>query len=233
MNDLPKCIEEVDLAWLNRILRGDGPTRQIRDMRISEVMHGACTKIRIEVDADPARFPARLVMKAGFEPHSAAMAHMHANEMHAYRDFVPTIETNSPPFLTQLMQVHCPGVRVTDVAIEGAIHGTATKALMRLAYESGPAGPETIYVKGGWEDGSEILRQVGIFAREPRVYAELLARLAITAPIFATASSSGWQTAPVSSRNPAMRSSRSGSPKRGSIMAWRKSQSLRKARNDE
>lgn len=85
-------------------------------------------------------------------------------------------------FLTGLMQDRCPGIRVVDAAIEGEIHGTATKALLRLAYAPGPQGPDTLYVKGGWEDGSEILRQVGIFAREPRVYAELLPGLSVAAP---------------------------------------------------
>jgi hypothetical protein len=85
-------------------------------------------------------------------------------------------------FLTGLMQERCPGVRVVDAAIEGEIHGTATKARLRLVYGPGPRGPDTLYVKGGWEGGSEILRQVGIFAREPRAYAELLPSLSIAAP---------------------------------------------------
>lgn len=85
-------------------------------------------------------------------------------------------------FLTELMQSACPGVAVTGFAIEGEVHGTATKAKLRLSYAAGPAGPTTLYIKGGWEEGSEILRQVGIYCREPRAYAELLPRLGVTAP---------------------------------------------------
>lgn len=96
MKDLPRTIEEVDLAWLRGALGPAAQGSDIRGMRIVEVIHGACTKLRVEIDADSEWLPRRVIMKAGFEPHSAAMAHMHANEMHAYRDFVPTIETNSP-----------------------------------------------------------------------------------------------------------------------------------------
>ena len=85
-------------------------------------------------------------------------------------------------FLTALMQPKCPGVAVTGFAIEGEVHGTATKAKLRLFYGPGPAGPATIYIKGGWEESSEILRQIGIYCREPRAYSELLPRLGVAAP---------------------------------------------------
>lgn len=106
MNDLPRTVEEVDLAWLRGALGAERPGREITGMRIVEVIHGACTKLRIEIDAEHDFLPRRVIMKAGFEPHSEAMAHMHANEMHAYRDFVPTIETNSPRCLLAAEDSH-------------------------------------------------------------------------------------------------------------------------------
>ena len=52
-------------------------------------------------------------------------------------------------FLTRLMQPRFPGVRVAGVTIVGEVHGTATKARLRLAYAPGPQGPATMFVKGG------------------------------------------------------------------------------------
>ncbi|MBW8814209.1 MAG: phosphotransferase [Caulobacterales bacterium] len=88
----------------------------------------------------------------------------------------------SPGMLTALLADRFPGVRVAAFEIEDRAHGTATKALLRLAYAPGPQGPPRMWIKGGWEPTSEILRGVGIFSREPRVYAELLADLPVNAP---------------------------------------------------
>ncbi|MBV9511670.1 MAG: hypothetical protein JO303_15460, partial [Caulobacteraceae bacterium] len=76
--------------------------------------------------------------------------------------------------LTDLLAERFPDVRVRDFERCGDIHGTATKALLKVAYDSPAKGPERMWIKGGWEATSEILRGTGIFSREPRVYAELL-----------------------------------------------------------
>ena len=96
MSDLPRNLDDVDRGWLASVLRRKHPELVINAMRVTEVIHGACTKVRIELDANGSALPTRLVLKAGFEPHSDAMANMHVNEMHAYRDFLPTVEANAP-----------------------------------------------------------------------------------------------------------------------------------------
>ena len=93
-----------------------------------------------------------------------------------------SLEEVTPAVLGELLSGRFPGVRVSGFARQGEIHGTATKALLRVAYASEAAGPELMWIKGGWEPSSEILRQVGIFSREPRVYAELLSQLPVRAP---------------------------------------------------
>jgi hypothetical protein len=86
----------------------------------------------------------------------------------------------TPDLLQALLEPKFPRLRVHAVQIDGAIHGTATKVKVRLDAEG--EGPRTMWVKAGWEDSSEILRKVGIFSREPRVYAELLPDLGLEVP---------------------------------------------------
>jgi hypothetical protein len=88
----------------------------------------------------------------------------------------------SPQILTALLAERFPGVQVDAFQAVDHAHGTATKALLQVRYAPGRAGPERMWIKGGWEPTSEILRSVGIFSREPRVYAELLPDLPVNAP---------------------------------------------------
>lgn len=96
MADLPRGLADVDRDWLASVFSPRHPDLVIDAMRVTEVIHGACTKLRIEIDAGESGLPTRFIMKAGFEPHSEAMASMHVNEMHAYRDFLPTVGANAP-----------------------------------------------------------------------------------------------------------------------------------------
>ena len=86
----------------------------------------------------------------------------------------------TPALMQSLLGRRFPNLTVNGVTVDGAIHGTATKVKVRL--DAAGDGPRTMWVKAGWEDSSEILRKVGIFAREPRVYAELLPPLGLEAP---------------------------------------------------
>lgn len=94
----------------------------------------------------------------------------------------PSLGAVSADTLTQLLHERFPGVRVAGFRQLDAAHGTATKALLQVGYAPGPRGPDRLWIKGGWEPSSEILRGVGIFSREPRVYAELLSDLPVNAP---------------------------------------------------
>jgi len=96
MQKLPDRVEDIDMEWVGSILSSAAPAARITAIRTGEVIHGACTKVRILLEGDLAGLPERLVLKAGFEPHSEAMSQMHVNEMHAYRDFIPTLKTSAP-----------------------------------------------------------------------------------------------------------------------------------------
>lgn len=86
----------------------------------------------------------------------------------------------TPALLQPLLASRFPDMTVTAVHMDGVIHGTATK--IRISLDATGPGPRTMWVKGGWEESSEVLRKVGIFAREPRAYAELLPALGLEVP---------------------------------------------------
>ena len=89
-------IAQVTPEWLSGILAGYNPGLIVDAVSIVDVQHGACTKVRLSVRTNRNDFPTSLMMKAGFEPHSTAMASMHVNEYHAYADLLPTVSLNAP-----------------------------------------------------------------------------------------------------------------------------------------
>lgn len=92
----------------------------------------------------------------------------------------------TPKLMQTLLSKKFPTLNVKAVHTDGSIHGTATK--VKVTLDADGDGPRTMWVKAGWEESSEILRKVGIFSREPRVYAELLPELGLEVPDFYGAS---------------------------------------------
>lgn len=80
-----------------------------------------------------------------------------------------------------IAQVH-PDADVADIAISGAVHGTATKVRLKITYARPTDAPGVVWLKGGYEPHSATLFGDGIYAAEPRAYAELLPQLAMRAP---------------------------------------------------
>lgn len=92
----------------------------------------------------------------------------------------------TPELMQSLLVTKFPSLKIRAVHTDGSIHGTATK--VKVTLDADGDGPRTMWVKAGWEESSEILRKVGIFSREPRVYAELLPELGLEVPDFYGAS---------------------------------------------
>jgi hypothetical protein len=80
-----------------------------------------------------------------------------------------------------LRQVH-PEVELTGVEIDGEIHGTATKVRLVLTYTNADGAPPIVWMKAGYEPHSPMLTGAGIYALEPKVYAELLPTLPMRTP---------------------------------------------------
>jgi hypothetical protein len=97
---LPLSIEEIDRAWLTEALRSHTPGATVRGFEVLDVRHGTCTKVRLQLDLDEtgrrAGIPERVILKAGFEPHSRDMHFMHALEVAGYQHVFPKLKLPSP-----------------------------------------------------------------------------------------------------------------------------------------
>lgn len=95
---IPTEIAGLDADWFRAALRVDHPDLAVRDVRITQVIEGTCTKIRIALDyADgSAAGPATMMLKGGFAAHSHMFLGMHQTEMLYYRDIAPRAVFDTP-----------------------------------------------------------------------------------------------------------------------------------------
>ena len=93
---IPHTIDEVTAAWLSDALATGLPGLVVDEATLSGYIRGASTKARLRLRTNRNDAPVSVIVKAGFEPHSHAMRSMHDNEMHAYRDLIPTLAVNAP-----------------------------------------------------------------------------------------------------------------------------------------
>lgn len=93
---LPADLTDITPEWLTGLLAEREAGLVVDSLSVVDVQHGACTKVRISARTNRNDFPSSLLMKVGFEPHSAAMSPMHVNEYHAYADLLPTVDLNAP-----------------------------------------------------------------------------------------------------------------------------------------
>ena len=95
---LPLRPEQVTRNWLQAALRGALPGLELREAAVVDVIEGTSTKIRVRVEpsAPGIALPSTLIVKGGFEAHSAAMGPMYLNEMRFYRDLQPHVPIASP-----------------------------------------------------------------------------------------------------------------------------------------
>jgi len=83
-------------------------------------------------------------------------------------------------WLTQALGDAFPGVVVRDHRRTAFIDGTAQKVRYELTYADGPAGPSSLWVKGGFDPKGA--RQGDAFANEVRFFRDLAPRLAVNTP---------------------------------------------------
>lgn len=88
--DLPSSVDEITPEWMTAALSRKYPGITVHGLEIHDVVHGACTKVRIALETSRADFPQTVLMKAGFEKHSPHMRRMHQKEHQCYHDLVPT-----------------------------------------------------------------------------------------------------------------------------------------------
>lgn len=95
-SSLPGSLEEITPGWLTETLQLSAPGLIVHDVTVTDVVHGACTKVRLGLRTNRNDFPSSVMLKAGFEPHSPQMRAMHVNEYHAYVDLFTKVDLNVP-----------------------------------------------------------------------------------------------------------------------------------------
>src|SRR5881275_167454 len=97
---LPLRPEEITAAWLTAALASTCPGVVVESLQVRDVILGTSTKIRIALECNAAGrahgLPATLIVKGGFEAHSAHLGFMYAAEMRFYRDLLPRLPMNAP-----------------------------------------------------------------------------------------------------------------------------------------
>ncbi|MBB6290756.1 ecdysteroid kinase [Pseudomonas sp. SJZ103] len=97
---LPLTIEGITAQWLSEALALSWPGVEVREARVVDVLLGTSTKIRVELRynavGELAGLPRRMIVKGGFEAHSASMGFMYAKETRTYREVLPRVAMNTP-----------------------------------------------------------------------------------------------------------------------------------------
>jgi Ecdysteroid kinase-like family len=97
---LPVMIEEISREWLSAALADRFAGTAVAACTVLDVIPGTSTKIRVGLKYNAAGqrhgLPPTLIVKGGFEAHSAVMQPMYLNEMRFYRDVQPRIDIHSP-----------------------------------------------------------------------------------------------------------------------------------------
>ena len=94
--EIPRSIEDIDLAWFNAIFEG-----KVAAARTAQVIHGTATKVKVDLEfAEPVGGVARRTVwvKTGLEPHSKSIGSekVYAGETFFYRHFGGAFETRTP-----------------------------------------------------------------------------------------------------------------------------------------
>lgn len=87
---------QITTDWLTKALSQAEPGLEVHDATTCGRISGASTKVRVRIRTNRNTYPSSIIVKAGLEQHSDHMRPMHDNELHAYRDFIPTLDVNAP-----------------------------------------------------------------------------------------------------------------------------------------
>jgi hypothetical protein len=97
---LPVTVEEVTGEWLTSALAFHATGVEVISCSHVAVLPGTSTKVRVALEYNDLgrklALPSRMIVKGGFQDHSASMKDMYRNEMRFYRDVLPFINMNAP-----------------------------------------------------------------------------------------------------------------------------------------
>ncbi len=96
----PQSIEGLDAHWLTLALASRDPGVEVVKAWVVDLIPGTSTKVRVGLEYNAAGkaagLPATMIVKGGFEPHSAGMAAIHAKESRFYGHILPQVDLRTP-----------------------------------------------------------------------------------------------------------------------------------------
>lgn len=97
---LPVQAQGLTAEWFTAALAPAHPGTVVESAQVVEIMPGTSTKIRVALRCNETGrahgLPPTVIVKGGFEPHSAQLGFMYAAEMRFYRDLLPRMPMNAP-----------------------------------------------------------------------------------------------------------------------------------------
>jgi len=97
---LPTALEGITAEWMTRALATRRPGVVVSRCEVIDTIFGTSTKIRVALDyashGEGPPLPERMIVKGGFEEHSARMAAMFTAEVRFYRDILPFTTLRTP-----------------------------------------------------------------------------------------------------------------------------------------
>ena len=96
---IPRCLEDIDAAFIERLIAQVHPGAQVKTMTMTGAIHGTATKARLELSyVQDVGAPAVVWLKAGYEPHSASLFKdgIYAMEPKVYVELLPDLPIRVP-----------------------------------------------------------------------------------------------------------------------------------------
>lgn len=134
--NLPRAVEEVNHEWLTATIASRYPGVVVVAARQAEVIHGAATKLQLQLDYNATGhalgLPRTLWAKSGWEPHSEwldSSSAINAREARFYSTFAAMTGFNAPRCYYAEFEDSGRGlVLIEDLALRGATFGDARVA---------------------------------------------------------------------------------------------------------
>jgi len=97
---LPVQPQGLTAEWFTAALASAHPGTVVESVQVLDILPGTSTKIRVALRCNAAGqahgLPQTVIVKGGFEAHSAQLGFMYAAEMRFYRDLLPRMPMNAP-----------------------------------------------------------------------------------------------------------------------------------------
>lgn len=179
---MPLALDGITADWLTAALRLQAPDITVRRFEIVDEIRGTSTKLRLRLDLDEAGrragIPGTVIVKGGFEAHSADMYYMYEREIRGFRDVWPILRLPSPkPYfadwdpdqrhgLVIMEDLVARGVEFCS-ALKPQTHEQVERRLTTLAeYHSKTWGSPEFLPGGRWDWIEEHLNALLIFVEE-------------------------------------------------------------------